>query len=196
MALPAGRKGVLPSELTPEGKIKNAASPYVLPIASANTLGGVKVGNGLSITDGVLSADGYTLPAASDETLGGVKVGEGLSIDDGVLSASGGALYRHVIATNQYACKWFVILTGDSSAYTTYAEVVQAMQKNGYYHSNASYAVGCGRRPAENTGSYYFALNSSNLIAGYDFNISSNEMTEIASVSSNATITDHVSQIV
>ena len=90
MALPAGRKGVLPSELTPEGKIKNSSSPYVLPTASAETLGGVKVGSGLSIADGVLSANGYSLPTASAETLGGVKVGSGLSIEDGVLSASGG----------------------------------------------------------------------------------------------------------
>jgi len=36
---------------------------YTLPTASASTLGGVKVGNGLTITDGVLSADGIT-PAA------------------------------------------------------------------------------------------------------------------------------------
>lgn len=57
MALPAGRKGVLPSELTPEGRIKNITPPYVLPTASAETLGGVKVGSGLSIEDGVLSVD-------------------------------------------------------------------------------------------------------------------------------------------
>lgn len=57
MALPAGRRGVSPSELTPDGKIKNSASPYVLPIASAETLGGVKVGTGLSIDEsGLLSA--------------------------------------------------------------------------------------------------------------------------------------------
>ena len=36
---------------------------YTLPTASASTLGGVKVGSGLTITDGVLSADGIT-PAA------------------------------------------------------------------------------------------------------------------------------------
>ena len=36
---------------------------YTLPTASASTLGGVKVGSGLTITDGVLSADGVT-PAA------------------------------------------------------------------------------------------------------------------------------------
>ena len=36
---------------------------YTLPVASAETLGGIKVGSGLTITDGVLSADGIT-PAA------------------------------------------------------------------------------------------------------------------------------------
>ena len=37
--------------------------PYELPTAGAETLGGVKVGAGLSIDDGVLSVDGIT-PAA------------------------------------------------------------------------------------------------------------------------------------
>ena len=36
---------------------------YTLPPATADTLGGIKVGSGLSINDGVLSADGIT-PAA------------------------------------------------------------------------------------------------------------------------------------
>lgn len=34
---------------------------YVLPVASADTLGGVKVGNGLSIDNGVLSSGGLQL---------------------------------------------------------------------------------------------------------------------------------------
>lgn len=38
--------------------IAEGANKYSLPTASANTLGGVKVGNGLSIADGVLSATG------------------------------------------------------------------------------------------------------------------------------------------
>lgn len=64
---------------------------YVLPTAAADTLGGVKVGSGLSITEGVLSNNyTYTLPTAAADTLGGVKVGSGLSITDGVLSATGG----------------------------------------------------------------------------------------------------------
>lgn len=53
---------------------------YTLPIASANTLGGVKVGSGLSIDqDGVLSSQGggggYTLPVATDGALGGIRIG-------------------------------------------------------------------------------------------------------------------------
>ena len=66
---------------------------YTLPIASATVLGGIKVGQGLSIDSatGVLtsSGGGYTLPIASANTLGGIKVGSGLSINalTGVLSA-------------------------------------------------------------------------------------------------------------
>lgn len=67
-------------------------TPYVLPEATGNTLGGIKVGNGLEIEDGVLSVQGgqvpgsYVLPAATEDTLGGIKVGSGLSIEDGVLT--------------------------------------------------------------------------------------------------------------
>ena len=62
---------------------------YHLPIASATTLGGIKVGNNLIIEeDGTLNAETteYQLPTASASTLGGVKVGSGLQINDGVLS--------------------------------------------------------------------------------------------------------------
>ena len=59
--------------------------------ATSTTLGGIKVGSGLSVTDdGTLSADAqeYTLPIATTTTLGGVKVGSGLTVDsDGRLSA-------------------------------------------------------------------------------------------------------------
>ena len=47
-------------------------------------IGGVRVGNNLSITGGVLSAPTpYTLPIASDTVIGGIKVGNNLSIDAG-----------------------------------------------------------------------------------------------------------------
>ena len=62
-----------------------------IPTATDSVLGGIKVGNNLSITNGVLSANAaaYTLPTADANTLGGIKVGSNLSIDgSGVLSAS------------------------------------------------------------------------------------------------------------
>ena len=63
---------------------------YSLPSASASSLGGIKVGNNLSIDgDGVLSgASSYSLPTASASSLGGIKVGAGLTITNDVLSAS------------------------------------------------------------------------------------------------------------
>lgn len=72
---------------------------YTLPIASSDTLGGIKIGTGFTIdANGVLSNDyTYTLPTAGSNTLGGIKVGSGLAIDvNGVLSvdipiANGGA---------------------------------------------------------------------------------------------------------
>lgn len=64
---------------------------YHLPIASETVLGGIKVGNNLTIEeDGTLNAEPteYTLPTASASTLGGVKVGNNLAINDGVLTAA------------------------------------------------------------------------------------------------------------
>lgn len=64
---------------------------YHLPIASESVLGGIKVGNNLTIEeDGTLNAESteYTLPTASASTLGGVKVGSNLTINDGVLTAA------------------------------------------------------------------------------------------------------------
>jgi hypothetical protein len=69
-----------------------AGTPYSLPIAAVNTIGGVRVGTNLSIDGaGVLSAAGYTLPIASSGSLGGIRIGSGLTIDgSGIVSASGG----------------------------------------------------------------------------------------------------------
>lgn len=74
MALKAGRVGVRKDQVDVHGKI--TGSQYQLPVASADTLGGVKVGNGLAINDGVLSNSNptpYSLPIADASTLGGVK---------------------------------------------------------------------------------------------------------------------------
>lgn len=63
---------------------------YHLPIASDTTLGGIKVGDNLTIEeDGTLNAEAteYQLPTASASTLGGIKVGSNLQINDGILTA-------------------------------------------------------------------------------------------------------------
>ena len=67
-------------------KINNT---YTLPTASDVVLGGIKVGNNLSIdANGFLSTHTpYTLPTASSLVLGGIRVGNNLSIDaNGILS--------------------------------------------------------------------------------------------------------------
>lgn len=64
---------------------------YVLPTATADRLGGVKVGSGVTVQeDGTISVSEYELPTASASTLGGVKIGDRLSInaETGVLSAA------------------------------------------------------------------------------------------------------------
>lgn len=67
---------------------------YVLPVATDTRLGGIKVGDNLSIDRyGVLSADAeaYELPTATALRLGGIKVGNGLTVqEDGTLAATGG----------------------------------------------------------------------------------------------------------
>ena len=74
-----------------QGLIASSASGQVtLTVQSASTenAGVVKIGTGLSVTDGVLSAPTYDLPRAATNILGGIKVGNNLSINnEGVLSA-------------------------------------------------------------------------------------------------------------
>lgn len=73
----------------------SSGSSYVLPAATSLTLGGVRVGSGLTIDGtGLLNvlpvASTYVLPTASTTTLGGIRVGAGLSMTSGVLSVDGG----------------------------------------------------------------------------------------------------------
>jgi hypothetical protein len=62
-------------------QIVDPPTPYVLPVATATVLGGVKKGANVTIAgDGTLSvAAPYVLPIASAGTLGGVKIGTGIS---------------------------------------------------------------------------------------------------------------------
>ena len=77
-------------------------STYELPVATADTLGGIKQGDGLTIAaDGTASVTGsaYELPVATADTLGGIKQGDGLTIAaDGTASVTGSA-YELPVAT-------------------------------------------------------------------------------------------------
>lgn len=67
-------KGLSTNDFTTEEKNKlagvaNNANNYTLPAASSTTLGGVKVGSGLSISNGVLSTSGGGLQVIAEGTL-------------------------------------------------------------------------------------------------------------------------------
>lgn len=76
-------------------------SGYTLPPATQDTLGGIKVGENLTVeADGTLNATGggggggYVLPPATANTLGGIKVGQNLTVEeDGTLNAQAGSAY-------------------------------------------------------------------------------------------------------
>lgn len=62
--------------------IEEYANYYILPKANSETLGGVKIGNNLSMDEnGVLSADAEQLRTATAERLGGIKIGNHLQSD-------------------------------------------------------------------------------------------------------------------
>jgi len=62
------------------------SSPLIatsIPLASTSTVGGVKIGNGLSITgEGTLSSNAIFVTTATDVDLGLVKIGRGISVTD------------------------------------------------------------------------------------------------------------------
>lgn len=77
------------------------SSEYVLPVASASVLGGVKIGGGIAVTaDGTISVTPYTLPVATSAVLGGVKIGNNVNVSgDGTISVTLPAPYVLTPAT-------------------------------------------------------------------------------------------------
>jgi len=64
-----GKLTILPGAVVEGLDGGGGGSGYTLPAATASTLGGIKVGNGLSVTaEGVLSADGITPAAAQADS--------------------------------------------------------------------------------------------------------------------------------
>jgi hypothetical protein len=81
--------------LLPPGP-KGDTGTFVPVIASTSSIGGVKIGDGISISlDGTISATTatqYELPPATIFSLGGVIVGDGIDVDeDGVISIDTGS---------------------------------------------------------------------------------------------------------
>lgn len=70
------------------GIVQAGADGYVLPPATTSTLGGVIVGDGLSVTaDGVLSVLKQEIPVATADKTGVVKPGKGVSVSaDGTMN--------------------------------------------------------------------------------------------------------------
>ena len=57
---------------------------YSLPAATANVLGGVTIGNNISVSSGKISVG-----TASTSSFGVVKIGSGINVTNGVISVSG-----------------------------------------------------------------------------------------------------------
>jgi len=102
----------------------SSSPPYNLPIASSDVLGGVKIGNNLTIgADGKVSAPAptpaYTLPTASPDVLGGVKIGNGLTIENGILSTSGGggSITVDVLVSGEYIAAYTIELSASIENY-------------------------------------------------------------------------------
>ena len=71
---------------------KSGGSSYVLPTASVEVKGGIKIGDGLIMDGETLNLDfnfePYTLPTASKTLKGGVKVGDGLAMTGDTLNVT------------------------------------------------------------------------------------------------------------
>lgn len=86
-------KGLSTNDYTTPEKNKLAAieaeaNKYVLPAATTTTLGGIIVGDRLSVdsTGKLVATYTYTLPKASSTVLGGVKTGSNITNTDGTIS--------------------------------------------------------------------------------------------------------------
>ena len=134
--------------------IATGANKYVLPIAGASVLGGVKVGSNIAVdAQGVISvAAPYSLPTASASVLGGVKIGANINISGGVISthapyslptASASVLGGVKIGSN-ISISGGVISTHDPYVLTKEKILSVLRDANGLIYLEASLAVSGG----------------------------------------------------
>lgn len=124
---------------------------YKLPIASASELGGIKIGDGLTISeDGVLSAneeETYVLPPATKNSLGGVKVGSGLSVNnEGQISvnSSGQSVYVSCIKVSGTSAEGNISINFPGGvARSTMLRPLNSPRASEYYVEYGTERVGC-----------------------------------------------------
>ena len=124
---PQGPKGDT-GDPGPQGPKGEPGTSYTLPAATSTTLGGVKVGDNLSIdASGRLSgAAPYALPAATTSTLGGVKAGSNLTVyADGTLALEKSGVIGALSYTPAQVTAGTYDLTAGSSYLATGALYVQ-----------------------------------------------------------------------
>lgn len=157
------------------GPVSIGGSSYVLPPATADTLGGVVIGDNLTVDE----QGKVNLSIATATTLGGVKVGSGLTVDaDGTLSVGSalaaypvGSIYQSTDPTSPAALfggSWEEIaservLMGASSTHAAGSTV-----KAGLPNLNGSFSgIASGQYPnLSNSGALSISRNSS--MAGYE----------------------------
>lgn len=120
-------KGLSSNDFTDALKLKlTGLQNYTLPTASADTLGGVKIGANITITNGVISTHApYSLPTASASVKGGVKVGV-----FGGLKMSGETLVVNLSATDIPDLSWEKITSGKPTSLSGYG-ITDAKIENG-----------------------------------------------------------------
>lgn len=150
-------KGLSTNDYTTPEKNKLAAieaeaNKYVLPAATTTTLGGIIVGDRLSIDDtGKLVATyTYTLPTASNTVLGGVKIGSNITNTNGTISLTKANVTSAlgVDPTTTYVKKAGDTMTGTlTSASTTGSIVFKGVENSditNIYKSGGNLSEGFG----------------------------------------------------
>ena len=150
-------KGLSTNDYTTPEKNKLAAieaeaNKYVLPAATTTTLGGIIVGDRLSVdsTGKLVATYTYTLPKASSTVLGGVKTGSNITNTDGTISITKNNVTSAlgVDPTTTYVKKAGDTMTGTlTSASTTGSIVFKGVENSditNIYKSGGNLSEGFG----------------------------------------------------
>lgn len=139
-------------EKTKLSGIDDNANNYTLPAATTTTLGGIIVGDRLSIdsTGKLVATYTYTLPTASSSVLGGVKTGSNITNTDGTISLTKANVTSAlgVDPTTTYVKKAGDTMTGTlTSASTTGSIVFKGVENSditNIYKSGGNLSEGFG----------------------------------------------------